>query len=192
MSDYPVTYTQRPPEKRNRLTVFFRCIMVIPHLIWSCFYGIAVFLTVLVAWFAIVFTGRWPRGLYDFVAGYLRYLGRLLGYLYLICDSFPPFDGGEHPEYPVQIVVAPPKESYSRLKTFFRFILAIPVYFIQYIFSIWLFFVAIAIWFVGVFAGKTSPGLMEAMRMPMAYYVRATAYFLLITEDWPPFDPGPA
>jgi hypothetical protein len=43
-----------------------------------------------------------------------------------------------------------------------------------------------------VFAGSTSPGLTEAMRMPMAYYVRANAYFYLITEDWPPFDPGPS
>lgn len=54
-----------------------------------------------------------------------------------------------------------------------------------------LFVVAIAIWFIAVITGKTSSGLMEAMRMPMAYYLRANAYFYLVTEDWPPFDPGP-
>jgi hypothetical protein len=192
MSVYPVTYTQAPPEQRNRLTVFFRVLLVIPHAILAFFYGIAAFLAVVVAWFAIVITGRWPAALYDFVAGFMRFLGRMTAYLYLVVDDYPPFDGGEHPEYPVQIVIAPPKEEYSRLKTFFRFILAIPVYIVQYVFSIWLFVVAIALWVVGVITGKTPPALTEAMRMPMAYYLRATAYFLLLTEDWPPFDPGPA
>jgi len=192
MSDYPVTYKQQPPEERNRLSIFFRWILAIPHYIWSFFYGIAAFIAVFIAWFAIVITGRWPRGLYDFVAGFQRYYGRLTAYVSLVVDAYPPFDGGEHPEYPVQIVVAPPKDQYSRLKAFFRFILAIPIWVMQYIFSLWIFVLSVAIWFVGVFAGRTSPGLMEATRMPMAYYVRSSAYFLLITEDWPPFEPGPA
>ena len=191
MSIYPVTYEQSPPEQRSRLTVFFRALLVIPHLIVACFYGIAAFLAVVVAWFAIVITGRWPAALYDFVAGFMRFAARLYAYMYLVVDQYPPFDGGEHPEYPVQLVIAPPKEQYSRVKTFFRFILAIPVYIVQYVFSIWLLLVAIALWVVGVITGKTPPALTEAMRMPMAYYLRATAYFLLLTEDWPPFDPGP-
>lgn len=192
MSIHPVTYAQSPPEQRSRLTVFFRALLVIPHVIVAFFYGFAAFLAVVVAWFAIVITGRWPAALYDFVAGFMRLLGRLTAYLYLVVDQYPPFDGGEHPEYPMQLVIAPPKEQYSRLKTFFRFILAIPVYILQYLFSIWLFVVAIALWVVGVITGKTPPSLTEAMRMPMAYYLRAAAYFLLLTEDWPPFDPGPA
>jgi hypothetical protein len=191
MSTYPVVYTQDPPEKRNRLTVFFRAICVIPHLIWACFYGFAAFLVVGIAWFAIVFTGRWPAGMYDFTAGFLRFLARLYAYMYLITDVFPPFDGGEHPEYPVQFHIPPPKESYSRLKTFFRAILLIPIYIAQYILSLWLFVVSVALWFVAVITGSTPPALTEAMRMPMAFYLRATAYFCLVTEDWPPLDPGP-
>ena len=191
MSTYPVAYTQDPPETRNRLTVFFRLICVIPHVILAFFYGIAFFLAVVVAWFAIVFTGRWPAGLYDFATGFLRFSARLYAYLYLITDVYPPFDGGEHPEYPVQLVIAPPKESYSRAKAFFRAILAIPIYIVQYVFSIWLFVVAVALWIVAVITGRTPAGLTEAMRMPMAFYLRANAYFYLVTEDWPPFDPGP-
>ena len=192
MDDYPVTYTQSPPERRSRLTVFFRALMVIPHLVWTCFYGIAFLVVVVLAWFAIVFTGRWPAAMYDFAAGFLRFVARLTAYCYLVVDVYPPFDGGEHPEYPVQLVVAPPKAEYSRVKALFRIILAIPVYVIQYVFSIWLAVVAIALWFVGVITGSTPPALTEAMRMPMAYYLRANAYFYLVTEDWPPFDPGPA
>ena len=111
MSNYPVTYTQSPPEQRSRLTVFFRFLLVIPHAIVACFYGIAAFVAVVVAWFAIVFTGRWPAALYDFAAGFLRFIGRMTAYMYLVVDVYPPFDGGEHPEYPVQLVIAPPKDA---------------------------------------------------------------------------------
>jgi hypothetical protein len=188
MSTYPVVYEQTPPVERSRLTVFFRIFMVIPQLIWAFFYGIGAYVVVFCAWFAILFTGRYPAGMYEFVAGFLRYLTRLNGYTYLIADEYPPFDGGEHPDYAVKANVAPPPEKLSRLTTFFRGILLIPVGIIQYVFAIWIEVVAIAIWFVAVFTGKTSPGLTEAVRFPMAYNTRATAYTLLLTDGWPPFE----
>lgn len=188
MSTYPVVYHQSPPVERNRLTVFFRWIIVIPHFIWAMFYGIGAFFVVAIAWFAILFTGRYPAGMYEFVAGYMRFSTRLNAYSYLICDVYPPFDGGEHPEYPVSVSVAPPPESLSRLSTFFRYVLLIPVGIIEYVFLLWLNILALAMWFVAVFTGKTGPGLTEATRFPMAYITRATAYSLLMTDKWPPFE----
>jgi hypothetical protein len=188
MSTYPVVYDQAPPVERSRLTVFFRWILVIPQLIWSLFYGIGAFVVAFCAWFAILFTGRYPAGMYEFVAGYVRYYTRVNAYAYLVVDDYPPFDGAEHPEYGVRVNIAPPPESLSRLTTFFRGLLMIPVYIIMYVFLIWIEVVGIALWFVGVFTGKTSPGLTEAVRFPMAYIVRATAYSLLLTDGWPPFE----
>jgi hypothetical protein len=188
MSSYPVVYQQNPPVDRNRLTVFFRWIMAIPHWIWIVFYGIGAAVVVFCAWFAILFTGRYPAGMYDFVAGYLRYSVRVNAYIYLVCDTFPPFDGGEHPEYCVTVAVAPPPESLSRLTTALRIFLLIPVAIVEYVFLIWIQVVDIAIWFVAVFTGKTSPGLMEAVRFPMAYLARASAYSLLLTDGFPPFE----
>jgi hypothetical protein len=187
---YPIVYSQRPPLERNRLTVFFRGLMIIPHYFVALFYGLAAVLAVAVAWFALLFTGKWPEGLYNFVAGWLRFAIRLFAYYLLITDEFPPFDGGEHPEYPVQVQIAPPKEEYSRVKVFFRYFLAIPVMIMVYIFSLWLMVLAIAMWFVAVFTGKTSESLTGATLMPAAYYARGNAYYLLLTEDWPPFDPN--
>jgi len=60
MSAYPVAYHQTAAIERSRLTVFFRFIMVIPHLIWSFVYGLATGIAVFIAWFATVFTGRYP------------------------------------------------------------------------------------------------------------------------------------
>ncbi len=189
MSTYPVVYEQSPSIERNRLTVFFRLFMVIPHAIVSIFYGFAAYVVVFLAWFAILFTGRYPVGMYNFVAGYLRFLTRYNAYTYLVTDVFPPFDGAEHPEYPVALhIPATPKPSYSRLTTFFRFILMIPVVVLLYIFSIWVELLAIVIWFVAVIMGKVSPGLVGALGFPLAYIARAGAYGTLITDAWPPLE----
>jgi hypothetical protein len=186
MSAYPIAYEQHPPVERSRVTVFFRFLTVIPHLVWAFFYGIAFFVVDVMAWFAILFTGRFPQGLYDFSAGYLRFISRVYAYCLLIADEFPPFDGGEHPDYPVRVLVAPPAAQYSRLKAFFRLILAIPIWILQYVMEIWLLVVAVGIWFVAVFTGRTSPGLTEAMRFPISYYVRSSAYVYLMTDAYPP------
>jgi len=188
MSAYPAVYHQTPAVDRSRLTVFFRLIMAIPHLIWSFFYGIGAGVVVVIAWFAILFTGRYPQGMYEFVAGFLRFSTRVNAYYYLVTDEFPPFDGGEHPEYPVQLRIAPAPEKLSRLTTFFRIFLLIPVVILLYIFNIWIQAVAIAIWFVAVIMGKTSPGLVDAIRFPLAYTARAGAYGALLTDIWPPLE----
>ena len=185
---YPVGYAQDPPEQRSRLTVFFRLVMAIPHTIWSFFYAIGLAVAVVIAWFAIVFTGRFPTGLYDFIAGFVRFYHRYCAYILLVTDEYPPFDGGEHPEYPVQIPIAAPAAEYSRAKAFFRLILAIPIGIVQYAMQLWAMAVAIAIWFVAVITGRTAPGLTDAIRIPVAYITRANSYFYLLTETWPPFD----
>jgi hypothetical protein len=188
MSTYPVVYQQQPAVDRSRLTVFFRFIMVIPHLIWSMFYGIGAGVVAFIAWFAILFTGRYPEAMYDFVAGYVRFYMRLIAYTFLITDEFPPFDGAEHPEYPIRVTIPPPPVSYNRVTTAFRFLLLIPVFILQYVMTIWLEVVSIAFWFVAVFTGKTSASLIDAVRFPTAYMARSYAYTYLLTDGWPPLD----
>ena len=70
---YPISYEADPAlEGRNRLTTFFRYIVAIPWLIVASIYGFVAEIAAIVAWFAIVFTGKYPQGIYDFNAGYLR------------------------------------------------------------------------------------------------------------------------
>lgn len=189
MSTYPVAYHQTSaPLERNRLTVLLRFIMVIPHVVWSIFYGLAAGAGVSVAWFATVFTGRYPQGLYDFVTGYLRYSTRLYAYMYLVTDEFPPFDGREHLEYPVTASIPPRQGSYSRLTTALRLVLLIPVVILLHVVGLWIGAVSIAIWFVAVVTGRTSASLVEAGRFPLAYMMRAYAYAFLLTDSWPPLE----
>jgi hypothetical protein len=76
---------------RERLSVAFRPILVIPHLLAIWAIGFAWAVTTIVAWFAILFTGRYPRALYDFATGALRWTTRVEAYLLLLTDEYPPF-----------------------------------------------------------------------------------------------------
>ena len=193
---YPISYeADADLEGRSRLTTFFRYIVSIPWLIVAYVYGIVAEIAAVITWFAIVFTGRYPEGIYNFNAGYLRMYTRTYSFMHLMTDDWPPFSGEEDPGYPVRIGVAPPLDKYSRLKTGFRLIIGIPVLFLALIQSIILYVCVIIAWFAVLFTGKLPEGLFNPMRSALAYLSRGTAYFLLLTEDWPPFSyeqAGPA
>jgi hypothetical protein len=183
---YPVTFEADYVEKRSRLTTFFRWLLVIPHIIVIAFYAIAAAVVVVIAWFALVFTGRWPRGMYDFVAGFFRYSTAVHGYFYLLTDEYPRF-GPDVDSYPVRLNVAPPQEEYSRLKVLFRIILAIPPYIIAYAMNIVMQVGAFLAWFAIIVLGRQPKGLQDMIVLGMSYQQRAYAYMALLAEDWPPF-----
>jgi hypothetical protein len=78
-------------EGRNRWTVAFRLILVIPQVIVLAVLGIALFFVGVIAFFAVLFTGRWPDGLGDFAVGVGRWWLRVQAYLVLLTDEYPPF-----------------------------------------------------------------------------------------------------
>jgi hypothetical protein len=84
----------RPDAKTdlNRWLPLVKWFLAIPHYIVLFFLWIAAFVAVVIAWFAILFTGRYPRGLFDFVVGVMRWQNRVTAYAFmLITDEYPPF-----------------------------------------------------------------------------------------------------
>ena len=80
------------PRELNRFLPLVKWLLVIPHCIVLAFLWIAVFFVVIVAWFAILFTGRYPRGIFDFVEGVVRWGQRVVAYAFtLVTDRYPPF-----------------------------------------------------------------------------------------------------
>ena len=76
----------------NRWLPLVKWLLAIPHYIVLAFLWLAALVSVIIAWFAILFTGRYPRGLYDFVLGVFRWTNRVIGYsLILVTDEYPPF-----------------------------------------------------------------------------------------------------
>ena len=86
---------------------------------------------------------------------------------------------------------AGPLERYSRLKTFFRIILAIPILILRYVMQLLLEIGAVAAWFVILITGKMPRGLFDLMVLANSYIARSDAYLFLLTETYPPV-PGRA
>jgi hypothetical protein len=183
---YPVTFEADYVESRNRLTTFFRLILAIPLAIWAALYGIVAYLAIVVAWFAIVITGRYPEGLYNFVADFTRFYTRVLAYTYLLSDPYPSFGGSEDPAYPVRMGFER-LEQYSRPKTLCRIILAIPILIVRYVMALLLEIGAVAGWFVILVTGSMPRGLFDLMVLANSYTARSDAYLFLLTETYPPF-----
>ena len=101
MNDRPVHLIVSDDLERSRLTVFFRLILVIPHLIWLRLWGIAPSVAVIVNWFATLIAGQSPDGLHKFLAAYVRYAIHVGAYLLLAAEPFPDFTG--KPGYPVDV-----------------------------------------------------------------------------------------
>jgi hypothetical protein len=85
---------QYPDAERdlNRWLPLVKWFLAIPHYIVLLFLDIAAFVVVIVAWFAILFTGRYPQGIFDFVQGVIRWQNRVIAYAFvLVTDRYPPF-----------------------------------------------------------------------------------------------------
>ena len=116
---YPIIFGVEPPGELSRLTTFFRfpviampmfiwgeglkwqwqpsagMPMLIPHLVVLYFISIAAYFILFLAWWAILFTGRYPRAFFDFITWWFRWYTRMGAYAYLVTDKYPPFSGRE-------------------------------------------------------------------------------------------------
>jgi Domain of unknown function (DUF4389) len=182
---HPIRLIVNDDLRRNRLTVFFRIILAIPHLLWFVLWGIVALLAMIVNWFATLFAGRSPDGLHNFLATYLRYQTHVYAYVLLIADPFPGFGG--KPGYPIDLEIAPP-ERQNRLTVFFRVILAIPAYIIASILSYLNRALAIFSWVVALILGRVPEGMRNFAAFALRYEQQTAGYTYLLTQRYPSFN----
>jgi hypothetical protein len=127
---YPISYEADFNPEPNRWTTFFRLILAIPWMIVAYFWILLFYAGVFLAWLLVTILGRYPQWLYDFNAGVVRFTVRFSAWLNLQSDEWPPFGLSDDPSYPIRVNIAPPPASQSRLKAFFRHLLALPVLFV--------------------------------------------------------------
>jgi hypothetical protein len=179
---HPVTLVVTDDLKRNRLTVFFRILLVIPHLIWLWLWGIAAEVVLLVAWVAALIIGRVPHRMHNFLARFLRYSTRINAYILLLANPYPPFSTGKPYAVDARIGEAVPQ---GRLGIFFRIILAIPAFMITYVFRITNNVIALLGWFYALWFGRMHEGMRNTSAWLFRYEVQTTAYLLLLTSRYP-------
>jgi uncharacterized membrane protein len=182
---HPIRLVVNDDLQRNRLTVFFRLLLAIPHLIWLVLWGIVAFLAWIANWFATLFAGRSPDGLHSFLATYLRYQTHVYAYVLLIANPFPGFGG--QPGYPIDLGVAPP-ERQNRWTVGFRLILAIPALIISGIMQYLNRVLAIFSWVVALILGRVPEGMRNFAAFALRYEQQTSAYIALLTQRYPSFN----
>jgi len=182
---YPLRFDVEYPERLSRLLIFVKWLLAIPHYIVLYFLGIIADLFLLIAFFAILFTKKFPRGLFDFVLNVYRWNANVVAYTALMRDEYPPFswDAGQ---YPVTFEVDYPEEL-NRWLPLIKWLLVIPhmvVLFFLYIVAIVLWVLA---WFAILITGRFPRGMFDFIAGTMRWQYRVTAYAYLMRDEYPPF-----
>jgi len=87
----PAWFNVAPPESYSRIAVLLRIIYVIPQLLFGIVLAIGLYVAWIIAFFAVLFTGRWPEGLRKFVVGVEFWATRFSAWYFLLADPYPPF-----------------------------------------------------------------------------------------------------
>jgi hypothetical protein len=214
---YPVRVDGAMDDRLNRWLWLVKWVLVIPHLFVLAVLWIGFFLLSFVAFFAILFTGRYPREIFDFNVGVLRWTWRVQFYAYgaLGTDKYPPFTLQDVPDYPAHLDVAYPEHLSRGLVLVKWWLLAIPQYLVVGFFigggtwfalqtdhgSVWtsglvgLLVLVAAI--VLLFTGRYPRPIFDLVLGMDRWVLRVAAYAGLMVDQYPPFrldmggdDPG--
>jgi uncharacterized protein DUF4389 len=179
----PVLVSVAPPAKQRWITVAFRLILVIPHVVVLWALGTFAAILVIIGWFAALFTGRLPDFCASFLVVYLRWYLRVMAYLLLLTDVYPPF-ALEGDGYPVRFAIQPGR--LSRLAVLFRIILVIPAavlaILLQYGVATIVLFIA---WLITLITGSLPASLHQAFAAVLRFQARYLGYAYLLTATYP-------
>jgi Domain of unknown function (DUF4389) len=207
---YPVRIEGQLDSDLSRWLWVVKWILAIPHYILLAFLWLTLLVLTIVAFFAILFTGRYPRGIFDFNVGVLRWTWRVAFYSYgaLGTDRYPPFTLDDVPDYPARLEVAYPERLSRGLVLVKWWLLAIPQYIVTGIFlgggsyaasqvDDWFWgigfetgLIGILVLFAGlalVFTGRYPAGLFDFTLGLDRWVARVAAYVLLMRDEYPPF-----
>jgi hypothetical protein len=187
-AQHPIRLVVNDDLQRNRLTVFFRLVLAVPHILWATLWGVIAVLAGIVNWFAALFTGRSPNGLHTFLATYLRYITHVRAYILLVADPFPGFTG-RLGTYPIDLEVDAP-EPQNRLTVLFRVVLAIPALLLTNILSNLSQLLAVFSWFIALVMGRVPEGLRNFAALALRIETQTYAYLLVVTGRYPSFNVG--
>ena len=205
---YPVNIHVEPQtEPRNKMTVAFRIILAIPHLLlvggtvgigslyafrggWygsfgsSGVLGAVAGVCAIISWFAILFANQHPEGLRNLCSFYLRWKVRAMAYVGLFRDDYPPFGDADYPSTLDLTMAEFPRD---KMSVALRIIYVIPHAIVLLFLGIAWFFTSVVAWFAILINGEYPQGLYNFGMGVFRWSTRVEAYMLLLVDQYPPF-----
>lgn len=170
---------------QQRVTVFLRLLLVIPHYLVLYFLGIAAGVVAFIGWWAALFTGWLPDFAVSYMTGYIRWYARVNAYVMLLTDVYPPFSLDDEPAYPVRIAI-PARQRLNPLAVFFRIILAIPAFLLTTLVTYGgVTVVAFIAWLITLITGRLPNSLHAAYTAIFRYTTRVNCYVYMLTPAYP-------
>ena len=189
---YPLRFDVEYPERLSRLLnniPYLKMILVIPHLIALLVMSILAGVINFFAWWAILFTGKYPRGLFDFYVNVLRWGLNVNVYETMMRDEYPAFSGEDGRYRAVTYTVDYP-ERLSRLLNnipYLKVILLIPHFIVLIFLAIGWLVVNFIVWWAILFTGTYPRGLFDYSVGVFRWSARVNAYAAMLTDSYPPF-----
>jgi Domain of unknown function (DUF4389) len=183
---YPAALEISYPAELNRWLPLVKWLLVIPHFIVLFFVGIGAFFVAVYGFFAVLFTGRWPRGAFDYLVGTFRWVYRVVAYFHLMTDAYPPFSLADDPDYPVRLNIDYP-EHVANWRPLVQWLLAIPYLFIASLLYSLTGVLTVVAFFTVLFTKRIPGEIFELMVPGLRWNLRGSAYAYFMTERYPPF-----
>ncbi len=171
------------PQQLSRLLIFVKWLLLLPHLVVLWALQFVVSIVSLIAFFAILITGRYPRELWDISLSILRWHVRVSVYAGLMRDEYPPF--GDQP-YPIRLDIIYPTRL-SRWKIFVKWLLIIPHLVALWVLGILSGIATVVAWFVVLITGEYPRTLFDFNVGVLRWSTRVSIYILLMSDLYPPF-----
>ena len=185
----PVHFDVEYPEHLSRLLIFVKFLLAIPHIIVLYALSLAAGIVTFIAFFAILFTKKYPESLFNFNLGIQRWGHNVGAYVWFLRDEYPPFsfDAGS---YPLTYDIVYPAEL-SRWLIFVKWLLVLPNTIVYLFVLIVAYFATMVAWFAILFTGRYPRGMFNFVVGALRWGARANAYSNLMTDAYPPFSMKP-
>jgi hypothetical protein len=186
VAPYPVRVTAEEKEGYSRLLPLVKWLFALPHYVALLFLGIGAGLVALVSLFAVLFTGRYPVALWDYMVGVLRWKLRVAAYVLLMDDRYPAFSLSEKEGDRVRIEAVHP-DRVERWRPFVAGLLILPYLGIALLLVLLAKACMVVSFFTIVFTGRIQAGVHDIQRNALQWYGRAFSYGYWMCTTYPPF-----
>jgi hypothetical protein len=185
--DYPVHLEMEHQNEYSRFYPLVKWLLAFPHYIALLFVFIGVLFAHIGAFFAVLVTGRYPEGIFNFIVGAYRWVYRVNAYVMLMTDPYPPFSLEDVPEYPVHYEVEYPADGVARWRPLFAWLLAIPYLLISSVLNYLAAIVVFLAFFAILFTKNYPEGMFNIVLNVYRWQARGYAYASFMTTRYPPF-----